>query len=58
MTVHPHAHAANAVARDTRRGWRIDKADRNANVDGLVALMMCLERAEARPEPVRLLGWL
>lgn len=50
-------HAADAVARHSRRGWRIDKAERSSNVDGIVALAMALERAEARPEPVRLLGW-
>jgi phage terminase large subunit-like protein len=51
-------HAANAIARHTRRGWRLDKAERSANIDGVVALCMALERAEVRPEPVQLLGWL
>jgi phage terminase large subunit-like protein len=51
-------HAANAIARDTRRGWRIDKAERSAPIDALIALAMALERAEVRPEPVALLGWL
>jgi hypothetical protein len=27
-------------------------------VDGVVALAMALDRAEHKPEPVRLLGWL
>jgi phage terminase large subunit-like protein len=52
------AHAANGVARHTRRGWRLDRASRSANVDGVVALAMALDRAAARPEPVALLGWL
>jgi hypothetical protein len=26
--------------------------------DGVVALAMAVERAEVKPEPVRLLGWL
>ena len=61
--VHPdhpqlNAHAANAIARHSRRGWRLDRPDRSSNIDGLVALCMALERAEQRPEPVRLLGWL
>ena len=61
--VHPNdqqlnRHAANAVARHSRRGWRLDKPERSANIDALVALAMAIERAEARPEPVRLLGWL
>jgi phage terminase large subunit-like protein len=61
--VHPddprlNAHVAAAVARHTRRGWRIDKAERSENIDGVVALCMAVERAAARPEPVRLVGWL
>ena len=47
-----------AVARETGRGWRIDKGSRSAQVDGAVALAMVVERAEQKPEPVRLLGWL
>jgi phage terminase large subunit-like protein len=50
-------HAANAVMRQNRRGWRIDKPDRESPVDGMIALAMVLERTEARPEPVRLLAW-
>jgi hypothetical protein len=42
----------------TRRGWRLDRAHRLANIDGVVALAMALERAEQRPDPVRVLGWL
>jgi hypothetical protein len=44
--------------RQTRRGWRLDKPERSLNIDALVALAMALERAELKPEPVRLLGWL
>ena len=51
-------HVAAAIARDTPRGWRLDKAHRSAQVDGVVALAMAVERAEAKHEPVRLLGWL
>jgi len=51
-------HAANAVQRHSRRGWRIDSPERSANVDGIVSLMMALDRLEVRPEPVRLLGWI
>jgi hypothetical protein len=33
-------------------------AHRTASIDGLIALALALGRAEARAEPVRLLGWL
>jgi phage terminase large subunit-like protein len=51
-------HVANAVAKDGPRGWRLDKEHRTASIDAFVALGMAVERAEAKPEPVRLLGWL
>ena len=51
-------HAANAVARHSRRGWRLDKPTKETNIDGVVALCMALERCENQPEPVRLVGWL
>lgn len=53
-------HAANAVQRHDRRGWRLDRPSRAPEdaIDGLIALCMALERCEARPEPVRLVGWL
>jgi phage terminase large subunit-like protein len=52
-----NAHVANAIAKDTPRGWRLDKAHRRAQIDGVVALAMAVERAEHRPAPVQLLGW-
>ncbi len=51
-------HAANAIARHSRRGWRIDKPTPRTNIDAIVALCMAVERAEHKPEPVELLGWL
>jgi hypothetical protein len=51
-------HAANAVARSKPRGWRIEAPDRSSNVDGVVALMMALDRFENQPQPARLVGWL
>ncbi len=50
-------HAANAVAKHSRRGWRLDAPTKRLNIDGLIALAMALDRAERRPEPVRLLGF-
>jgi hypothetical protein len=61
--VHPdvprlNAHIAAAVAKHSRRGWRIDRADEP--VDGAIALAMLVDRIAhaAAAEPVRLLGWL
>ena len=51
-------HAADAIARHSRRGWRIDKPNARTNIDAIIALCMAVERAEHRPEPVELLGWL
>ena len=51
-------HAAAAVAKHSRRGWRLDKAARADNIDAVVALAMAVERAEAKPEPARLVGWI
>ena len=51
-------HAADAIARHSRRGWRIAKPNPRTNIDGVIALCMAVERAEFRPEPVELLGWL
>ena len=36
-------HVAAAIAKDTPRGWRLDKSDRNAQIDAVVALAMALE---------------
>jgi phage terminase large subunit-like protein len=51
-------HAANAVAQHSRRGWRIGSPARGVQVDGIVALAMAVERAEHRPAPAQLLGFL
>ena len=51
-------HASDAIARHSRRGWRIDKPNPRTNIDAMIALAMAVERAEHRPEPVELLGWL
>ncbi|HET8954272.1 MAG TPA: terminase TerL endonuclease subunit [Solirubrobacterales bacterium] len=54
---HLDRHVAAAVARKTGRGWRIDKLGKEEQIDAVVALAMACERAEVRPEPVKLLGW-
>ncbi len=50
-------HVANAVARKTGRGWRLDKSAHDVQIDAAVALAMATERAQVKLEPVRLLGW-
>jgi phage terminase large subunit-like protein len=53
-------HAANAVARQSRRGWRLDRPSRQAgvNIDALVALAMAVDAAECQQPATELLGWL
>jgi phage terminase large subunit-like protein len=52
------AHAHAAIARHSRRGWRIDKAQRSDNIDAVIAMCMALEAAENKPAEFELLGWL
>jgi phage terminase large subunit-like protein len=52
-----NAHAAAAIARHGRRGWRLDKAARGDSIDAIVALAMSVERAENRATPAQLVGW-
>ncbi len=53
-------HAANAVARQSRRGWRLDRPSREAgvNIDALIALAMAVDSAENQQPVTELLGWL
>ena len=48
-------HVASAVAKDTPRGWRLDKAGARDQIDAVVSLAMAVERAEAKPRVER--GW-
>jgi len=62
--VHPdhpelNAHVANAVAKQTPRGWRLDKSGEGVQIDAVVALMIAVERADQpAAEAPKLLGWL
>ena len=53
------AHAAHAVARQSRRGWRLDRPSRSAgqNIDAIVALAMALDRLENQPQRLEVVGW-
>ncbi len=61
--VHPddpelNAHVHAAVAKHSRRGWRLEKPDRSSKIDAVVALAMAVERQAFKPEPLELLAWL
>jgi phage terminase large subunit-like protein len=51
-------HAAGAIAKHSRRGWRIDRPNPRVEIDGITALLMALDRLENRPARVELLGWI
>jgi phage terminase large subunit-like protein len=53
-----NAHVRQAIARDTPRGWRIDKLKSRDNIDACVALAMAVEAAEAPVPEVSFIGWL
>jgi phage terminase large subunit-like protein len=52
-----HAHAANTIARHSRRGWRLDRPDGRTPNDAIIALAMAVDAVENRPEPARVLGF-
>lgn len=52
-------HMAAVIAKPTRRGIRIDKANEADQIDGASALLMAFEAATApEPRPTELIGWL
>ena len=51
-------HVAGAVAKQTGRGWRLDQREASLQIDGVIALAMCVERAEQPVRRARVLGWL
>jgi phage terminase large subunit-like protein len=64
LTLPDHAelaeHAANAIAKHGRRGWRIASPteSRRVNIDGVVALAMAVDQLEHQPEPMTVVGWM
>lgn len=50
-------HVAQAVARASGRGWRLDKSAHDVQIDAVVALAMAVERAQYREAPAQLVGW-
>ena len=55
---HLNRHVRQAIARDTPRGWRLDKLKSRDNIDAVVAMAMAVEAAEAPVASVELLGWI
>lgn len=55
---HLNAHVHAAVARQSRRGWRLERPDRSTNIDGVVALAMAVDAHSHAAQPVELLAWL
>ena len=51
-------HAAGAIAKHSRRGWRIDKPNGRVHIDGIIALCMALDRHANQPAPAELIGWI
>jgi phage terminase large subunit-like protein len=51
------AHAANTVARHSRRGWRIDKPNDRTHIDAIVALALAVDAFENKPPPVKFYGF-
>jgi phage terminase large subunit-like protein len=50
-------HSANAVARHSRRGWRIDAPARDTNIDSIIALAMAVEHADTGAGGFEFVGW-
>ena len=57
---HPEldAHIAQAVAKPTGRGWRLDRLGDSQQIDAAIALCMAVERASAPMPEVKVLAWL
>ncbi|MBO0767540.1 MAG: hypothetical protein J2O48_02525 [Solirubrobacterales bacterium] len=51
-------HVANAVAKQTGRGWRLEQSGRDQNIDAAIALAMCVDRAQAPVAKVAFLGFI
>jgi phage terminase large subunit-like protein len=55
---HLNRHVHAAVARHSRRGWRLERPDRSTTIDAAVALAMAVDAHAHQAAPVELLGWL
>jgi len=53
-----NAHVANAIAKQTDRGWRLTKSHSEDQIDAAVALAMAVERVQEPAERTQLIGWI
>ena len=53
-----NAHVGAAVAKQTDRGWRLDRSAGGGNIDAAVALAMAVDRAGEPVQKTALLGWI
>jgi hypothetical protein len=44
-------HAAEAIVKQSRRGWRIDKPNPRTNIDAMIALAMAWSARSSSPSP-------
>jgi phage terminase large subunit-like protein len=51
-------HIAQAIAKPTGRGWRLDKLGRLDQIDAVIAVAMAVERVSAPVAEVKVLAWL
>lgn len=51
-------HAANTIAKHSRRGWRLDRPNARVPNDSIIALAMALDACEQQPAAVEMLGWI
>jgi len=51
-------HAAGTIAKQTRRGVRLDKPNSRVMIDSIIALAMALDRHANQPAPAELIGWI
>jgi hypothetical protein len=52
------ATSAQAIAKPTGRGWRLDKLGRLDQIDAVIAVAIAVERVSAPVAEVKVLAWL
>jgi hypothetical protein len=52
------AHAANTIAKHSRRGWRLDRPNARVPNDSIIALAMALDACEQRAPVPEIVAWI